>query len=327
MNAIKIMLTTVSISLLSYLNAADGFSGKIYYKWFYPPPSETSRFNEFSFDRVYLTYEKTLSPKVNIILTTDAAAPKQGAGWQVFQKQAYLQLATGVGNIRIGLQGLNMFNVSEKTWGYRFLAKTTMDAHGFASSTDMGLGFIRTFSENIHLHLTLTNGQGYKNAENDQYKKLVVQVVKGATDLSKNDGFNMGVAGSFEPYAYPGIEITTKSKSVVSVFGGLASPVGRIGGEFDFRTDSGRENTDRILAIYANYKARTFDQLKLNIFGRIENYDPDLDGSGDSDTAIIFGINSSPAAALNIAPNIRYNIPATGESGVTAFQLNFEFKY
>ena len=327
MTSRQTMLTMAFFSLLISLGANDGFSGIIYYKWHYPAGSEASEFNAFSFDRIYLTYERGLSANLKIKLTTDVAAPTQGEGWHAYQKYAYLEYGTAVGQFLIGLQGMNVFNVAEKTWGYRFLAKATMDGRKFASSADMGLGFANTYGENLHLHLTLTNGPGYKKVENDWYKKMAVQVVYGPKDLSKNAGFSAGLVGSFEPYTYQGADTLTKAKTVIALFGGLATPALRIGGEFDFLTDSGTDITKRIVAVYADYRVANFPRGKVKVFGRIEIYDPDRVKADDGETDIIVGLNISPAKAFNIAPNLRFRLPEGSTGSITAYQLNFEFKY
>ena len=36
---------------------------------------------------------------------------------------------------------MNVFNVAEKNWGFRFLEKSPMDYHKFSSSADLGIGY------------------------------------------------------------------------------------------------------------------------------------------------------------------------------------------
>lgn len=323
----KTMLAMAFFGFLISLDAKDGISGIVYYKWLNPAGSDAATFNDFSFDRIYVNYEKAWGSDAKIKLTTDVAAPTQAEGWHAYQKFAYLEYSTAVGQFLIGLQGMNVFNVAEKTWGYRFLAKASMDVRGFSSPADMGLGFANSFSENLHLHLTLTNGPGYKQVENDRYKKMAAQVVYGPKDLSKSDGFNAGLVGSFEPYTYQGAETLTRAKTVLALFGGKATPTLRFGGEFDFLTDSGTGITERIVAGYADYRVPVLPNLKVKVFGRVENYDPDLGKADDGEIDIIIGLNISPTQAFNVAPNLRYHLPEGDAGSITAYQLNFEFKY
>lgn len=312
-------------SLLFPLNAADGISGKAYYKWVYPTGPEDDQYNEFSIDRIYLTYKKQLREGIKIKLTTDVAAP--GSAWNVYQKYAYLEWETAVGDLFIGLQGMNVFNITESNWGYRFLAKSPMDEHHFASSADMGVGLARNLTDLIRMHLTLTNGGGYKHAEEDKYKKFAGQVVYGSKDLSTKPGFNAGVAVSIEPYQQES-DSSAEMTSVVALFGAFSTKSLRIGGEFDREIDSGEDNPDRqILAVYADIHIGDLSGLNVKVFGRLESYDPDLDTEKDGELNIIAGVNVFPIKTFNIAPNIRYRLPEDGDSGLTAFQLNFEFKF
>ena len=323
----RTMLTMAFFSLLISLDANEGFSGTIYYKWLYPTDSTAGEFNNFSFDRIYLKYEKAWGPDMKINLTTDVAAPTQGEGWHAYQKFAYLEYSSAVGQFLIGLQGMNIFNVAEKTWGYRFLAKASMHDRKFSNSADMGLGYVNTFGETLHLHLTLTNGIGYKHVENDQYKKMAVQVVYGPKNLSQSKGFNAGFVGSFEPYTYQGADTLTESRTVIALFGGLATPALRVGGEFDVLTDSGMDLTKWIMAVYIDHLIPVLPDLKMKVFGRVEYYEPDLDLESDRETDFIVGLNFSPAKAFKVAPNLRYHLPEGRTGSITAYQLNFEFKY
>ena len=321
----EIKIAVLLASLLFPLSAADGISGKAYYEWVYPTGPDDDQPNNFSFDRIYVTYKKHLREDIKVKLTTDVAT--QGSAWMVYQKYAYLEWHTAVGDLFVGLQGMNVFNVTESNWGYRFLAKSPMDKHGFASSADMGVGLARNFTDLIRLHLTLTNGGGYKHPEEDKYKKLAGQIVYGSKDLTTLPGFNVGVVASIEPYEQES-DSSKGMTSVVALFGAYATESLRIGVEFDREIDSGEENPDRqILAVYADIHIGELSGLKVKAFGRLESYDPNLATEKDGELNIIAGVNVSPIKTFNIAPNIRYRLPQDGESGITAFQLNFKFKF
>ena len=324
MRLAKTAIIVIMSTLMFPLEAKDGLSGKVYYEWLYPIGLEAGEMNEFSLHRVYFAYEKHIWEDIKVKLLADVARP--GSAWNVYQKYAYLQYETTLGNMLIGLQGMNVFNITESNWGYRFLAKSSMDDHHFASSADMGLGFARTFAEKVHLHLTITNGGGYKHVEDDNHKKLAIQAVFGEKDLPHHPGFNAGIVFSNEPYDLT-IDTTesVESRSVFTAFGAFATKSLRIGGEFDSEIESGG-HTRQIVALYFDIGIRAIPGLNMNIFGRVESYNHDVEHD-DPDLDLILGINIFPIRAFNIAPNIRYHSPATGDAGLTAFQLNFEFKY
>lgn len=306
--------------------AKEGISGKIYYNWSYDNTGAADGYNEFSIKRLYLTYEMKIIDDIKIKVTTDIIEPKKDNAWFSYQKYAYLNWKTTMGDLVFGLQGMNVFNIAEKTWGYRFIEKSPMDEHKFASSADMGLGFKKTLADKVHLHLTVTNGGGYKKAEQDKYKKFAAQAVYGVMDLWKSSGYNAGAVWTTEAYNYGFTDSTkgsVKNKSVIALFGGFAQGALRLGGEFDRFIDNGKTVTKQIVAVYGNYQVAKH----VSFYGRYEIYDPDTEINKDGETLIITGLNVSPTKGFNIAPNLRYCVPESGDAEITEIKMNFEFKF
>ena len=84
----------------------------------------------------------------------------------LYLKKAQLDWKSPIGKITLGMQGMNVFNIQEKTWGHRYIAKSAMDEYGFSSSADFGLGYQYKIGK-LSLSTLLTNGEGYKSYEND----------------------------------------------------------------------------------------------------------------------------------------------------------------
>ncbi|MCK4577573.1 MAG: hypothetical protein KAU50_02205, partial [Candidatus Marinimicrobia bacterium] len=191
----------------TFVSAQSGsFNGLVFYHLQHD--LEDGGKSQFEFSRVYLTYTNKLSENVKYKFQTDVGRHKnsvklEGAGsdslsadlsnsrWlSVYLKNAKLDWTTSVGVVSIGLQGMNIFSVQEKTWGHRYLQKSPMDLHKFTSSADLGIGFARSISKDLSTSLLITNGIGYKSAENDTYKKFSLQTVWGQKNLSKKTGYN-----------------------------------------------------------------------------------------------------------------------------------------
>ena len=308
-------------SMVFGADSKDGISGKIYYHWAYDAEPASAGFNEFSISRLYFNYGKPLSESMRFDLTTDIY--HDGHAWVGIQKFAFLTADIGMGKVFIGLQSMNMFNVIASNWGYRFLAKSSMNKHKFADPADMGIGYALTVAEKVQLHLTVTNGGGYKKVEHDKYKKLAAQAVMGEKSLAKHPGFNAGAAVSYEPYDLG--TGATASLSVITLFGAFATETLRVGGEIDREIDSGASSR-AVMAAYFDYHVSAVHKMHVQLFGRVELYDPDTAVPGD-EFGIIAGINISPIKAVHIAPNIRMGKLASGDFGFSAAYLNFEFKY
>jgi len=314
--------------LLTVMHTQGTFSGVTYFDYTYDLTKDAANDAGFGLKRVYFTYEQVLSDDISYKFQTDI--DYNSSPLIMYLKNAKIDWNSSIGKITLGLQGMNIFNVVEKTWGFRFLEKSAMDKYGFSSSADMGVGYSGKLN-NLHYSFMYTNGAGYKNSENNKYKKLSAQLVYGQKNLSKKDGINFGTSFSVEPYDYEDEDntITTKNKTLMAFYGGYAGHGLKIGAEFDMYTNDGTDITQQIMAGYANYKLSD----KINLLGRIDTYNPCTESIDDHDsleideqTNMIAGFNYYPAKGLIITPNIRISIPEEGDTS-TLFMLNFEFKF
>ncbi len=325
----------------------EQFSGVTYFDYTYDLTEDTANDAGFGLKRVYFTYKQDLSENMSYKFQTDVGQLEVGnfddddqldgtkkTQFVAYLKKAQLDWKTSYGKLTFGMQGMNVFNVIEKTWGFRFLEKTPMDLNKFSSSADIGIGYSGKYRD-LNYSFMYTNGCGYKKSENDKYKKTSAQFVYGEKDLSKKDGFNIGTSFSMEPYDYENTDLTisVKNKTLMAFYGGYAANGLRIGAEFDAHTDDGTDITQQIIAGYANYKISD----KINILGRVDMFDPwtesiddpattDINEEKDGQTNIIVGFNCIPSKGLTITPNVRMSIPEEGDA-TTLLMLNFEFKF
>ncbi|NNF59070.1 MAG: hypothetical protein HKN04_12620 [Rhodothermaceae bacterium] len=108
-----------------------------------PDPDEEG-FHTFDYRRIYLTTDFTLSEQFDgrVRLEAQGRATTEQNRPSPFVKDAYLTWRGPIGagsRLRLGVQPPPLFEVSERTWGYRSLAKTLMDRTGANSSRDFGL--------------------------------------------------------------------------------------------------------------------------------------------------------------------------------------------
>lgn len=255
----------------------------------------------------------TLSYQTNSLSGSDE-------GLFAYVKNACVDWSTDWGKWTFGMQGMNLFNVQENTFGNRFVSKPLMDEHKFSSSADMGVGYANSFGGLFKASLLWTNGAGYKKPENDKYKKLSLQLVAGETALNKKDGWNAGLVYSLEPIN------ADDATSVMGLFGGWAGMGARLGVEFDTKTTTGATDvTGQIIGFYGNYKLPM--GLPLDLFAQVALVDPDTDTDDDGKTDLMVGVAFKPAKGLVIAPNLRtISHEASGSDPDTWYRVNFEFK-
>jgi hypothetical protein len=306
----EVMKPIKSISLtmlvvIRLLIASDGIISGVTYFDYSAGPDQS---NGFEIRRSYFTYETEVSKGIKFKFQLDVGRQKNDDYNQ--QLYAYLKNAKvtwdgPVGRLTFGLQGMNVFDVQEKTWGYRFIEKSPMDLYRYASSADLGVGYAVTVG-GWHGSLLVTNGGGYKRVESDPYKKVSGQIFYGKKKLSEAVGFNAGGVFTYEPTA-------TDPRVIFGVFGGFAGDGLRWGAEWE-QMQNGVQTPSRIIAVYGNYRLLE----KLDLFGRWDQ--------ADEEWYTIAGINYRPGNGLEIAPNIRYTAQNGGNPELQ-YKVNFLFKF
>ncbi len=319
----SISIFLLLFALVGGLAAQNGkISGKTYFDYTFNMSKNAESANSFEIHRVYFGYEKQLTDNLKFKFTTDVGRMKADDRLTAYLKYTYVDWKTGYGHMLFGLQSMNIFNIQEHNWGYRFIEKSPMDYYKWSSSADLGFGYKNTFSEKFHLWAMVTNGPGYKHKETDKYKKVSVALSYGEQKLTKNDGFNVGLVASMEPYEMA--KDTTENKNLIGVFGAYAKSALRVGAEFDLFKDSGKDQTKQILSVFAVYKLKK----DLELVGRVDMYDPNTDVDKDGETYVIAGLSWTPEKNLNVAPNIRYTTyQASGVDPMVLAKVNFQFKF
>jgi hypothetical protein len=302
------MLTT-----LTYGSKGD-VSGLVFYEFSHQFEDSLVHNNAFEMQRVYLTYQKTVSPNLNYKFQTDVARGKDG--WlTAYLKNAKMDWQTSLAKMTLGMQGMNVFNIQEKTWGHRYLEKSPMDKYKFSSSADLGIGIGRAIGDYLYVDSKITNGTGYKQAEDDRFKKYSLQVVWGNRDLTASNGFNVGGVVTYEPFESG--DDTINATSVLAFFGGWAQKALRAGVEFDLELHSDATDSKQLIVGYITYGFH----LRIAALARIDI----LSEGSDTDLYGIFGIAITPEKGLRITPNVRYS--KTGDAdGSLSLRVNLEFK-
>ncbi|OUW61006.1 MAG: hypothetical protein CBD58_03905 [bacterium TMED198] len=76
--------------------------------------AENDKFRGFELDRVYFTYKKKISDNTSFKFQADMQ--NKGQAYYMFIKNAKFDIKfAGNSKLTIGMQGMNMFNIAEKT--------------------------------------------------------------------------------------------------------------------------------------------------------------------------------------------------------------------
>ena len=312
MNQVRTFI--ISLLLLNIITAENGkISGLTFFEY-----SMDKSNSAFELNRAYFTYQKNLSENISYKFQIDAGREEipttidsttfevdgtQKSRLYNYIKNAKLNWKTSIGTFTFGMQGMNMFGIQEKNWGYRFIEKTAMDKYKFSSSADLGIGYANKFGP-LTSSVLITNGSGYKKPESNEYKKVSMNVVAGNKKLSKSNGYNAGAVFSYEP--------TDNDPTIVfGFFGATQLNTFRLSGEYNVM-DDGHESIS-LISFYGNVAiGSTFELL-----GRLD--------TSNGEKSYIAGVHVKPEFGLSIAPTIRYTTVEGSESS-TIFIVNFQFK-
>ena len=224
-------------------NDSDKISGLTYFDFTYSDDKGI-----YDIKRSYLTYNKDLSDKHKFKMVLDVGRDTSGDDTDerlsAYLKQAQITINPNTSSsFYLGIIEMNMFDVQQKTWGYRYIAKSAMNEYGFSSIADLGFGY-KLKLKKFMLSTLLTNGEGYKSSGTDEFQKISLQFLYGNSNLrsiQSGKAFNVGLALSFEPfknsYLYDsnGGELTDDGNGVYSDllskdFEGMNSVVSLFGG-------------------------------------------------------------------------------------------------
>jgi len=269
--------------------------------------------NSFNIRRTYLNIRGSLNDNLSYRVTSDASAAD--SGYELFLKYALLdwqpQRFTDL-TLQFGMLSTNTFEVQKRTWGLRYLYKTIFNQYRVVSSADIGIRADKLLNENIRVSALISNGVGYKNAEDDKYKQFHLLGVFGNSDLLIQEGMNVGGYFSYEP-------LSPESSSLVyHCFAGTHQKRLWVGGEIGQHILTNPDLSRTFISFYTRYQIAELSQ----IFFRT-----DFASSSEwTESTIISGFQYQPLENLRIAPNIIYIIEESRENRAL-LRANIELRF
>ena len=332
---------------------AEGISGVSYFRYAMGSAADGED-HGFYIDRAYLTYKKDVSENVSFKFQTDIKNLNSGDGWQLYLKNAKMNFQVHENyKLIFGLQGMNMFNVQEKNWGNRFIAKSAMDGSGWSPAADLGIGVVASFGE-ISGSVLFTNGEGYKNSSSDDNERI-------STSLIYNGGFgddlSFNVGGVFSMLNYIscgcgdacacnsegpcsgtctadgcedgcdcGCEADITAQ-VMGVFGGFSGLGLRVGAEYNMGTDlniDGYETSSTLMSLYGTYSLSFIKGF--SVLAKYDILDTDTGADDTETTTLLAGVSYQCAEGITFSPNMTQTTVGA-EDPTTAINLTLQLKF
>ena len=275
----------------------------------------------FEITRAYLGYEYFFSKNISSRVNIDIGDPNAGKlQMTALIKNAYLQYKKNGFSARLGMIGVDQYNIQEKQWGYRYIYKSFQDAYNFGPSADLGAGIEYSPAKFISFDFSVLNGEGYKRLQSDSIFKttfgLTVRpfngfVLRGYYDMMKHN-FNQISLALYAGYSYKNL---------------------RTGIEYNNQKNNGMINNHDFsgISVYASLQLNN----KYSIFTRYDNlWSETLDGEVNTwnynkdGQLFIAGFDYSPTLGVKIAPTYLGWSPSDQSKSVTStIALNIEIKF
>ncbi len=242
------------------------------------------------------------------------------SGYPIILKYAYaewkIKPVANYFKLRVGLQPTAYLNYAETYWMRRYIAKMITDQNGWISTSDFGVSAISTLGPQGKLgevELSVLNGTKYSDiVENNSNKDL--NLAARMTPFYNNSDFDQ--TAFFAQY-YTG----TQNKAIVSpvTASDWKRQIASVGGKLAFQKwidvnfdlnfqtlGQGLGVADlkqQGLSFWGNlYMSGLVPENSifrtLNLFGRVDKYDPNTSINDDGNTLTIAGLECSPAKGV-----------------------------
>jgi hypothetical protein len=281
--------------------------------------SDGAASKKFEIQRAYLGYQYQLSEKISGKLVLDVGDPNFGnLQMTAYLKNAYVQYDNGKLLAKIGMIGLNQYNLQEKLWGGRYLYKSFMDEHSFGPSADLGAFVAYQIHKTVSVDFTVANGDGYKSIEKDSVFKF-----SGGITVTPAGGLDLRVS-----YDHMGQD---SAQQTLALYAGYRHNNYTIGAEYNKQLNYKMlDNRDRTgLSFYGSYMVK-----RTRIFGRYDrlssvNIGSDTDPWNYQKDGQIFiaGVEFNPIKNLSITPNYQGWIRADGGPMSNSAYLSLQIKF
>jgi len=299
--------------------------GRLYANWNMNLTDGADNFNEFALTRTYVTVITKLSEYTSAKITSDL---RQIDGkYDIILKHGYLEwqpvFTKSYVTFRFGLQPILYSKNIDMVWGRRYLEQNISNLRKFITSADLGatalidLGKKKKYG---YVGLSVLNGTSYTDTQ-ELNKQKDFNIFANVTPLISVESLkNSNLTGQFYSGTQneeigEGVESSDWKRELFSIGGNLAyENIFDVGFDLNFVTMGQGAEAEEVNksghsvfgTIYLERLAETAPILRtLNLFTRIDLYDPDTDLDDNGETVAIIGLECIPVKGFKAAINYR----------------------
>ena len=302
--------------------------GKIYGHWMMDMTDGADSFNEFGLTRSYITAKSKLSERTFVRITTDLRDLSNYDGYAIVLKYAYFDWNPTFGKdklmIRFGLQPTYYIGLTYKAWSQGYIVRTISDKNEFLTSSDFGASFTYKLGEEkttTEIGLAILNGTSYSdvtelNKQKDINLYAMVMPFSNYKDLKNSFFFGQFYMGTQNRVMGATDDADDYKNQIISFAGLLAyRSLFDIGFDANFRTygdGPGDDDKSNAMSFFGTLHlaelAENNPSLRtLNLFGRIDIFDPNTDIDNDGESYFIFGLECNPIKEFRASLNYQVN--------------------
>ncbi|MEA1980617.1 MAG: hypothetical protein U9N54_06560 [candidate division Zixibacteria bacterium] len=319
-----IAMVFVAILAVSAIGGETTVKGKIFGHWMMDMTDGADSFNEFGMGRSYLTAISKLSERTSARITTDLRKVNGYDGYTIILKYAYFDWTPAFAQdkmvARFGLQPTKYVAVANKAWGRRYIVKSICDKVGYKASSDLGASLTFNMGQEktiAKVGLAILNGTSFYdvsdlNKQKDYNFYATVLPFSNNDDLKSSYLFGQFYMGTRNRVMGATDDADDYKNQIISMGAIVAyRSMLDVGFDFNFRTfGNGPDVEDKSTAfsffgtLYLAELAKNSPSLRtLNLFGRIDIFDPNTDTDNDGESYIIFGLECNPIKGFKASLN------------------------
>lgn len=301
--------------------------GRMYSFWKMDLSDSADNENDFAISRAYVTVKSKLSDYTSVRITSDIKKISGYEGYSIILKYGYFdwkpKFAHNDLKFRFGLQPTLYIDHMNKLWGRRYLEKTISDERKLLTSADLGAALMYRLGDKGkygYVAANVWNGTSYSHTtDNNKYKDfsgfVILKPLENNPDLKRSRIVAQYYYG-IQNIAIPdSISASDYDRNLLSAGGMLGyRETFDLGFDINWYSKGQGANVDDITASGLSFFGTLyFKQLvseqsllnTLNVFGRVDIYDPNTDIDNNAETVFIGGIECAPVKGFKASVNLR----------------------
>lgn len=277
----------------------------------------------FEIIRVYLGYERLLTPEISSRITLDIGSPDDVSPFSKLRRYAYFKYAYVAYEkenleMQFGLIGTLHYKLQEQLWERRYLRKAFADEFKMGPSADLGFQVVYHFTPLLTADITMMNGEGFTRFQMDDSFKYGAGLTFGRHESWISRVYADYMKNGEAQISWAAVTSVTFLKKVNLTF------------EYNYQHNYALTRDHHLFgwSAYGKYNLGTRTQL----FARYDQLHSNIpDGQthpwhlADDGSALVGGIQFAPVKPLKIALSYQDWVPWAANLDTRAFlYLNME---